>query len=260
MDSFFGNVRGGNLNRYSHFAPRIDWIRQFLELKDNFFTKNNLGSVMVRFFKRFLLDADLIYKNCLCSSTTDKICKLGIDSNLAWGIIVVNLSIGSPLVRWYFRRVIFDENYSKLCLLKMIEDYGSKGGPDIVSALAQMCNLPLGNIGFGKCIYNRKNFASITRHKWEEPSDLIVLYSLYKFAEVSGWQYGFKFEKLFDNSEAEVVSPVQIFGIDEKSMSNIINGLAVNYPDFISAAFSLDIQSVKLNPLKNSMDVLELIA
>ncbi len=260
--TFFGSKKAENLNRYSHFAPRMDWIKQFFKYKDGFFEKNNLGSVMLRFFKRFLLDAELLDQSCRFSVTADKISQLGIINYASWGIIMVNLSCGSPLVRWYLKRVIFDESYSKLCLVKMISDYGSKGGSDAVTALGQMCCLPLGEVGFGKSsyedIYNGKRLLNIIRLKWEKPSDLVILYSLYKFAEMSGWNYGFKFEKLFDDSE-EGVSPVKMFGINEKNMINILNGLAANYPDFVSVSFSLDIQSITLNPSKTSINVLDLI-
>lgn len=248
-----------NLNRYSHFAPRMEWVRQFFELQDQFFTRNNLGSVMLRFFKRFLLDADLIDKSGAPTRTTAIITRLGLTSSTGWAVILVNLSYGSPLIRWFLSRVIFDESYSRFCLLKMVNDYGSKGGPDAVNALGQFCRLPLCNVGFGKSLYNNRKLISITRHKWDNPSDLVILYSLYKFAEVSGWNYGFKLEQLFNNDISEEgVSPVKVFGINKKTLINILNGLSVNYPTFISAAFTLNLESVNLNPAKTSMDVLEL--
>ena len=185
----------------------MEWMRQFFEFKNSFFTKNNLGSVMLRFFKRFLLDADLLSpKSGTFSRTAEVISQLGVTNDLSWGVILVNLSVGSPLIRWYLKRVIFDESYSRFLLQKMVDDYGSKGSSDAVSALGQFCCLPLCNIGFGKSIYkcnnvNRKELISITRTRWENPADIVILYSLYKFAEVSGWKYGFKLKHLFDNSE-----------------------------------------------------------
>ena len=261
--TFVGSKRGEGLNRYSHFAPRMGWMRQFFELKNKFFDKNNLGSVMLRFFKRFLLDAELLDQRGLFSMTAERLAQLGISNKKSWGIIAVNLSIGSPLVRWYLRRVNFNEIYSRSCLAEMMKNQGVKGASDAIVALGQLCSLPLEEIGFGKSEYkrdknNRNTLLSITRSKWEDPSQVIILYSLYKFAEISGWNYGFRFEKLYDFSE-EVISPVRIFGIRERNMINILNGLSVSYPKFISVSFTLDLQSIKLNPLKSSIDVLKMI-
>ncbi len=215
---------------------------------------------MLRFFKRFLLDADLMRKESgPPTRTSEIITRLGLSSNTGWAIILVNLSYGSPLIRWYLDRVMFDESYSRFCLLKMVNDYGSKGSSDAVAALGQFCRLPLCNVGFGSSVYDKRTLVSITRTKWEKPSELVILYSLYKFAEISGWRHGFKLERLFDNNNSEEgISPVKIFGIDKKTLINILNGLTVFYPEFISAAFTLDLESVNLNPSKTSTDVLEL--
>ena len=37
--------------------------------------------------------------------------------------------------------------------------------------------------------------------------------------------------------ERDGVSPTTIFGLDRDTMIRIINGLAINYPDYISASF-----------------------
>lgn len=41
-------------------------------------------------------------------------------------------------------------------------------------------------------------------------------------------------------------------------MEKILNGLSVNYPDFISASFTLDLDNITLKSDKTSEDVLQL--
>ena len=49
-----------SLNSYSHHAPKMDWIRQYFEFKNDFESNHTLGSQMYSFFKRFLRDATLL--------------------------------------------------------------------------------------------------------------------------------------------------------------------------------------------------------
>ena len=45
-------------------------------------------------------------------------------------------------------------------------------------------------------------------------------------------------------TEAWTISPTEIFGLDRETMEKILNGLSVNYPDFISASFTLDLDNI----------------
>lgn len=42
-------------------------------------------------------------------------------------------------------------------------------------------------------------------------------------------------------------------------MIRILNGLAINYPDFISVSFSFDLDTITLRKDKKATDVLELL-
>lgn len=41
-------------------------------------------------------------------------------------------------------------------------------------------------------------------------------------------------------------------------MEKVLNGLAINYPEFISVAFNLDLDNINLKQDKSSDDVLKL--
>ena len=58
--------------------------------------------------------------------------------------------------------------------------------------------------------------------------------------------------------ESDGVSPAQIFGLDRKEMENLLTGLNINHPDFITAQFNLDLDTITLNADKTSADVLAL--
>ena len=59
--------------------------------------------------------------------------------------------------------------------------------------------------------------------------------------------------------ERDGVSPTTIFGLDRDTMIRILNGLAINYPEFISVSFSFDLDTITLHKDKKAADVLELL-
>lgn len=248
-----------SLNSYSHHAPKMDWIQQYFEFKNNFDDNHTLGSQMYSFFKRFLRDSGLLDDTGF-SKTAQIIDSIGIDNPAAWGIILVNLCY-APQVGWFINNTNFGEEYSKPYLVNAMVDAGAKESwtNDIFSSLSRMCELPLGEVGLGN-VYKEKNRAvSILRTSWTSPDPRVILYSLYKFAEHCGEFYQFSLTVLLDNTiERDGVSPTRIFGLDYDTMVPLLNGLSVNYPDFISASFSLGLDTINLRPDKSSQDVLSL--
>ncbi len=100
---------------------------------------------------------------------------------------------------------------------------------------------------------------SLTRTAWHNPAPRVVLYSLYKFAEECGEYYQFTLNRLLNHDiDSDGVSPTEIFGLDRGTMEKLLSGLSVNYPEFINASFTLDLDNITLRSDKSSQDVLEL--
>ena len=59
--------------------------------------------------------------------------------------------------------------------------------------------------------------------------------------------------------ERDGVSPTTIFGLDRDTMIRIINGLTINYPEFISASFSYDLDTITLRKERKAEDILDLL-
>ena len=132
-----------------------------------------------------------------------------------------------------------------------------------------MAKTPLGkNRIFASCDIREKYSASgretvtlntVERVAWAEPDARVILYSLYKFAEKCGDYYQFTLTNLLDESiERDGISPTKIFGLNYDTMVPILNGLSVNYPDFISVSFALGLDTINLQSDKTSQDVLNL--
>ena len=117
-------------------------------------------------------------------------------------------------------------------------------------------------LGLGVCTLkegsSNRILLDIRRGSWREPDPRVILYSLYKFAEKCG-TYQFRLSTLMDDTiERDGISPTRIFGLDRDTMISKLNGLTVNYIEFIDASFTLGLETITLRSEKTPDDVLAL--
>ena len=114
-------------------------------------------------------------------------------------------------------------------------------------------------IGFGSMMLEGKKATGLTRISWSEPTPEVILYSLFKFAEASEDYKQFSLNRISNGLvDGYGITPYQLFGTDKDTLMTILNGLALRYPDFISVAFTHDLDNIKLSDDKTSADVLTL--
>jgi phosphoadenosine phosphosulfate reductase len=249
-----------SLNSYSHHAPKMDWFEQYFKFKNEFGEKNRLGSQMLSFFKRFLRDANLLDKSGF-TKFAEKIEVCGLDSEKSWALMLVNL-VYAPQINWFVKKLGFKEPYTREYVSSMMISDGVKESwvGDIWASFSRFVELPFNKVGMGEGFKEKKSLTSITRSPWEDPDSLVVLYSLYKFAEACDGFYQFTLSRLLNHEiESAGVSPTEIFGLNEDEMKKILTGLSVNYPEFISVSFTLDLDNINLRSDKTSADVLDLV-
>ena len=79
------------------------------------------------------------------------------------------------------------------------------------------------------------------------------------FAEACDRYYQFTLTDLLNDSiDRDGISPTRIFGLKRDEMINILNGLSINYSEFISVSFTLDLDNINLREDKSSDDILNL--
>lgn len=248
-----------SLNCYSTHAPKMEWIKQYFSLKNDFVINNSLGSQMFSFFKRFLRDAELLDGDNF-SQFAKKIDYIGVDELKSWGLILTNL-VYSPQVNWFIKNININERVSKDYVTSMLMESGTneRAANDIFRAFTRFVELPFSEVGMGFSEKVKNKTVAITRTAWQSPDPRVVLYALYKFAENCGDYYQFTLTRLLSHEiDGDGVSPTEIFGIEREQMERILNGLSVNYPDYITASFTLDLDNITLRNDKTSKDVLEL--
>lgn len=261
-----GEKKMGSIDRYGNMGIELDWVRSYFKLKDEFWTSpHSLGTNMVKNLKSFLNDAEVTAKSKF-APFGKVIDNIEIENSDAWALILCNLTYTSEF-NWWVKNIDFSTTHTPDTIYAMLDDSMSKNSRShIVSAYKNiLISIPqLSNeIGLGVCDYTLKNgkrfWNSVVRIPWENPNPLVILYSLYKFAEACGDYHQFTLSRLLNHDlESDGVSPTEIFGLDRNQMEKILNGLTINYPDFLNASFTLDLDNITLNSEKTSQDVLNL--
>lgn len=287
------------IDRYSSFGFRNAWLESYVNHGGDieFWTSAADGLAPNKrqdACHQFLLDAGMItgkWKAKKDKETQEKvrdfspiqntkfgerILELGTTSAI-WSLIMVNLVSNPdvPTFRWFFENCEMFQTYDEEDLFDLLipafaNDEKGHGKQNVIDSLKILfATTPLGLEQIVVQIdYTAKTTArgdmislnSLTRMPWYSPIPEVILYSLYKFAEACGDYHQFTLSYLMDETiERDGVSPTTIFGLDRDTMIRIINGLAINYPDFIAASFSYDLDTITLRKEKKAEDVLDLL-
>ena len=278
------------MDRYFSFVIRKNWMDICFrsEGSADFWISDGDGFVANKkkdAFLNFAKDAGLVVYNK--ANGGDKYTKnepselakvlfpFGSDSEVSWAIMACNLAYTAEM-GWFIKNIVPHEPYTSDQIKYMLEsvmegDTKGLGKRNITDAYKMiLIKTPLGEeLGFGHCDYDERVNAngvetitlnSFYRDSWNTPSPIVILYSLYKFAEACGDYYQFTLSRLLDYTvDSDGISPTEIFGLDRETMMKLLNGLSINYPEFITTSFNLDLDSITLNSAKTSADVLTLL-
>lgn len=261
-----GEKKMGSIDRYSNMGVEFEWIKEYFKTKDKFWSSaHSLGTNKVKYLKNFLNDSDVTLKGSF-SNFGAVVDHIGIDNVNAWALMLCNLAYSSEF-NWWIKNIDFKVKYTPDSIYAMLDDSMSKNSRShIVSAYKNiLISIPqLGiEIGLGSSEYELKSgkriWHSVIRMPWQNPEPRVILYSLFKFAEACGNYYQFTLSRLLKHDiDSDGVSPTEIFGLEREQMEKILNGLSINYPDFINASFTLDLDNITLNSEKTAQDVLNL--
>ncbi len=261
-----GEKKMGSVDRYGNMGIEYEWVKKYFEKKDEFWNSaHGLGTNMVKYLRSFLNDSGITEKGKFTAFGA-VIDNIGIDNVEAWALLVCNLAYTAEY-NWWIKNTVVGEVYSTEAIISLLGDEMTKNSKShIVSAYKNIfISTPQvgSNLGLGICDYELRNgkryLNAITRSKWQNPDPRVILYSLYKFAEKCGGYYQFTLGRLLNHEiESEGVSPTEIFGLDRNQMEKLLTGLSVNYPEFINASFTLDLDNITLRSEKTSQDVLTL--
>ena len=257
----------GSIDRYGNIGIEYEWVVDYFSKGESFWDDNGLGTNKIKNLKSFLSDAGVtVQKKNTMSAFGEKISEIGVETEAAWGLLLCNLVYTSE-INWWIMNTSAGNSYTPSQLISMLSEQVSSENSQkhIVSAYKNIfaSNEILGKaLGAGICSLKENSsnrvLLEIARGSWTSPDPRVILYSLYKFAEKCH-TYQFRLSTLLDDTiERDGISPTRIFGLDRDSMISLLNGLTVNYIDFIDASFTLGLETITLRSDKSSDDVLSL--
>ncbi len=255
------------LNTFSNHAPKKEWIADFL-VQPDFLENNSLGPVQKTKFRRFLKDAGLVDVKCqnktnfaLSGKRLDPLGKE--DEETFFALIMINLVAHNPQIKWYVQTLKIGRPYTRKSIEEALRIEGQSDGSiaSIIGALNRFEENQFGTIvkwgGWSKKTKGEESY--FIRSRCAEYNSLVILYGLFVFAEQCGNDKNFTLSTLLDDEiERAGVSPSQIFGLTRDEIKSHVLGLAINYPEFIYASFTHDLEKIVLSDDKTSQDVLEL--
>lgn len=244
-----------SLNSFGDHAPKSDWLKNFFEAPQTFLSGYELSNNQRRYFKKFLRDANLLEKK---NPTTlaFQLKNFGWDKESALAVILVNLVIGNVQVRWYVENFPLEKSLSRNEVEDLLfsANVTKKSAGSIIRSFRRLTETALGTVlNFGRVTLTGRKLTTLTRTKPTVTDGRVILFSLYKFAEYQN-TYQFSLSRLL----AEPLSPTQIFGIGREEMEQFLNGLSANFPQFIDATFTHDLEKITLSSKKNPTDILTL--
>lgn len=251
------------IDSYNTFGLRAEWIKILFESPKDFWSNDRMGPKMFDSFEHWGREVGLLADKRTFAAHFDKLKSLGADSLKLWGFFWTNLAYNSTLINFFVRHAELATPLDTEALMTLLGD--SLQTRTKRNALTSLKNTlrasPIGEeLGQGLCELKGNAVVSITRTAWQNPEPLVILYSLYQFAEHAESLYSFTLTELLDDTnEREALSPKILFGLDEEVLRPLLQGLAIDYPKFIRVEFNKGIQeNIFLNREKTPDDVIQL--
>lgn len=266
-------VRSNNMknpDRYRNFGFRRAFYEHFVDEGVACFEMGVLGKDQYTALKQWLADAGMLKIEVKETSgrtnervlkeltpLAEKLIPMGSYNPFPWAIMWANLAYNSIVSNFFCLNVGAGEIYDKEYIVdSMPHDIDKKyRGQAVNSLLSTFRDSPIGaSVKQGIQIDN-----SYLREGWDYPHAVAILYALYLYAEKTG-RRTFTFTELanaHNNPEAKGMSPHDIFGIDLKAFREQVQGLAINYPQYIRVSFVANLDNIILESY-SSNDILDL--
>ena len=196
-----------SIDRYKTLGVQYSWVKDYFDKKNNFWDNNSLGTMMLSPLKAFLADSGVSQRGKI-TPFGELVSTLGIDTETAWALMLCNAAYTSE-INWWMKNISFNRPYTPAEIITLLTDDvpSEKSRKNVVSAFKNICssNSILGErIGLGHCNSEQKgrvtHLLDITRTVWSSPDPLVILYSLYKFAEACEGYYQFTLTTLMDDT------------------------------------------------------------
>lgn len=266
------NMKFIGMNRYTTLGLRQSFLEHFFNMKNDCWNSKELGNRQYDALKVWLKEAEIIQispqtdKNGQVTILGEKLIQLGPYHPFVWSAIWTNLAYNSQLIKWYLLCVPVGEIYEKGDLIYIIgDDYSERQRENAISSLCELLrHSPIGNtLEMGIPIPHGNSF-KFYKKGWETPEAASILYAFYRYAEKIGGHYDLTLKELESIRKKRPenfigMEPATIFGLNSQKFKEMVQTLSIHYSDLIKTSFVADLDNIKLNKEKTSLDIVDLI-
>jgi phosphoadenosine phosphosulfate reductase len=240
-------------DRYHHFGMRGTWLTDYLSDPDGWAAKSRLGPVQFDAMKVWLRDASLMVK-----SQPTELAKTLSGCNqregLVWGVVWTEMARGSSVVAWYLDAFRWGASIGRDEMIASLGDHRAfSSRKNVVVSLVDLLKYtPLGSsLGLGVVTGDGPKIM-VSKMGWENPEPVAVLYSLVRMAE----RIGRRSLTLGEIFETSTDGPWGLFGISETPLRQLLHGLSVEYPEYLSVTLVRDLDMITIGQEATSAGLL----
>ena len=255
-----------NPDRYRNFGLRQSFYTHFTDNGIECFDMKALGPDQYKSLRYWMGDAGILRRNVsngkeqILKELTplgEKLLQFGSYNPFVWAVLWANLANDSIVARAFCLNIGIGEMFQKDDLVECLNhEISEKSRSQAVnSLLSTFRDSPIGS-ALQQGIQIDKSYLRVG---WEYPHAVALLYALYLYAERTG-RRSFTYTELVNshsNPDAIAVSPHDIFGIDPKAFREHLQGLAMNFPEYIRVSFVANLDNIILENF-SSTDVIDL--
>ncbi len=263
------NISGSNkknnmkLISYNNFGLKEEWLDIFLSTYETYFLENNHGlniKEQLPNFIKWLEQSEIIQ-----DSKSRQITPLGKllhriylnSSDIVWEIIWINISINSPIAKWYKENVDWNFSFSEADIREMVQtDYPSDSPTTIKNIVYAMFRTfkesPIGQMGL--LIENEK--LRYVKTPCQELSREAIAYSLYKYSEKKGIK-SFRVSDFFMSDNKDGI--FKEFGISKNNLEKQLRSLNSDKNRILIAELNMGLDHISLRDDLTSIGVLDIL-
>lgn len=244
-----------SLNTFGGSPPKQAWLRRFFSDPHEILSGHYLSDEQRYRFGRFLQAAELLSKK-KPTPFANLVKKFGWDREVALGLILTNLVFNNVQIRWFVENLPLEKTVSREEIEIKLFSLGvtKNSAQAILRSFGRLSRTAFGLVlKFGKVAYDGKILMSLTRTKVKVTDGRVILYAFYKFSELRG-ERQFRLSELIESP----LSPATIFGLSVEELEQFLNGLSANYPEYLNATFTHDLEKISLAVDKSPDDILKL--
>lgn len=254
------------LHTYEHFGMEKEWLSAFFASPLNWINDNTLGNRQLNAMLLWLKHAEIIAvgstkSSLMITNLEEKLARLGVDHLATWAVIWTNLARNSSPVRWYLREVPWGSMMTKAELMSKMGEVYSQSETTRRNAITALFGLltktPLGNeLGLGEEVIPGKRISrALYKRGWSSPDPLVVLYSLYRYAEKTS-RYELTVHELYEDADE---GPYMLFGVPRDMLVGILKGLSARDDSLIRVDIVRDLDNIFLDHHYKAIEVLDLV-